>query len=102
VRPKPSLRGNEWSHWPDESLEAFEEAKASLPAVDGTEGASILIASAEIAQKAFGDSTWLRVPFAHGAERVCVSVIDGKTCYTALAFTGHWCVRSYYPPMRVT
>mgnify|MGYP000573621172 CR=1 FL=1 len=101
-RPEPSLRGSTWSFWPDESPEAFEEAKASLPVLDGSDGAAVRLSSAEQACEVFGDCTWLRWPFADGADSVSVSVIGGKTCYTAITFLHelHWHVRAYYPPPR--
>lgn len=101
VRPKPSLRGNAWSHWPDASSEAFEEAKASLPVLDGSDGAAVLLSSAEQACEVFGDCTWLRWPFADGAESVCVATLNGKTIYTGFApkHEANWSTRPYYRPL---
>lgn len=101
-RPKPSLRGNEWSFWPDESPEAFEEAKASLPVIDGSDGAAVLLSSAEQACEVFGDCTWLWWPFSDGAESVYVATMNGKTIYTAFALPTKldWSFRWYHPPAR--
>ena len=91
-------------YWPDTSPEAYAQALAALPRILNTD-TSVRLGSAAQAMDVFGWHTWLRYPFLDGAEDVAISVIDGKTCYTASARLDpdiHWSVRAYHPPAERT